>query len=294
MLGGYLQSEAAMRRMTIKSEIEFCGIGIHSGEFAKVKLVPSTRPAEALQTGIIFLRDGVAIPAHLAFVSSSRRCVVLSSNGVSISTVEHLLAALWAFGITDVHIHDDGPEVPIGEGDAMHWVRLLNEAGVLELPYERELIRLTEPIKVCGVREGSYALAVPSDKLCVHYTFKHERPFIGTQVFSSCDLRGSFASEIAPARTFGFVEEIEELRRAGLGCGGSLQNCLVVFHDGYSAPLRFENELVRHKVLDLLGDLALLGVELIAQIEVCMGGHDLHLQLMRHIWERVMRDENGA
>lgn len=283
-----------MRRMTIKSEVEFCGVGIHSGEFARVRLLPSVEPIEAAQTGIIFVKDGVAIPAHLSFVSSSQRRVVLSSGRVSIGTVEHLLAALWAFGITDVCIHVEGPEVPIGEGDAMHWVKLLSEVGVQELPYERELIRLAEPIKVCGSREGSYALATPSDKLCVHYTFKHERPFIGTQVFSSCDLRGSFASEIAPARTFGFVEEIEELQRAGLGCGGSVQNCLIVFANGYSAPLRFENELVRHKVLDLLGDLALLGRELVARIEVCMGGHELHLQLIRRIWERVMRDERRA
>ncbi|MCX7777467.1 MAG: UDP-3-O-acyl-N-acetylglucosamine deacetylase [Armatimonadetes bacterium] len=280
-----------MNRMTIKNEVEFSGIGIHTGELVKVRLVPEMEPVKEAPTGVIFVREGVAIPAHITFVSSSRRCVVLSNGGVSVGTVEHLLAALWAFGITDVRIYVEGPEIPIGEGNAMHWVKLLSEAGVRELPYERSLIRIKEPIEVGDEQKGIYAMAEPCDRLCVHYTFKHERPFIGTQSFFGYDLRGLFVNEIAPARTFGFIEEVEELRRAGLGKGGSLDNCLIVFADGYSAPLKFENELVRHKVLDLLGDTVLLGRELIARIEVCMGGHDLHLQLMKRIWKRVIRDE---
>lgn len=277
--------------MTIRKEVEFAGIGIHTGEFSKVRLIPATESDAGKPPGIIFWRNGVAIPAHINFAVSSHRCVVLSNENESVSTVEHLLATLWAFGITDVHILVDGAEVPIGEGDALHWVRLLKEAGKQELPYKVDLVYINEPVEVRGERIGPYALATPSDRLSIRYTFVHEHPFIGVQNFYCDNLREAFVSEIAPARTFGFIEEVERLLRMGLGRGGSLQNCVIIFSNGYSTPLRFKDELVRHKVLDLLGDMSLLCAELVAQIDVYSGGHSLHMQLMKRIWEKVMERE---
>jgi len=278
-------------RKTIAKGVEYEGIGLHTGTLTKVRLIPVSEVDKNSPTGIVFLRDGVAIPAHLTFVKSSQRCVVLSNGDVSVSTVEHLLAALYSFGISDVHIFVEGQEIPIGSGDATHWVRLLMEAGTRELEQERKVITVHKPIEVRDERTGAYARAVADKKLSVHYTFEHERPFIGVQSFLCDDLRAHFISDIAPARTFGFIEEVEELFKRGLGKGGSLENCLIVFSDGYSAPLRFEDELVRHKVLDLIGDLALLGVDLNAHVEVYKGGHELHLQLIHHIWERLMSGE---
>jgi UDP-3-O-[3-hydroxymyristoyl] N-acetylglucosamine deacetylase len=278
-------------RRTIAKEVEYEGIGLHTGTLTRVKLIPVFEVDESYPSGIVFLCDGVAIPAHLTFVKSSQRCVVLSNGDVSVSTVEHLLAALYSFGISDVHILVRGQEIPIGNGDATHWVKLLMEAGTKELGQERKVITVREPIEVRDERSGAYARVVGDKKLSVHYTFEHERPFIGVQSFFCDDLKAHFINDIAPARTFGFIEEVEELLERGLGKGGSLENCLIVFSDGYSAPLRFEDELVRHKVLDLIGDLALLGADLNARVEVYKGGHELHLQLAHLIWERLMSGE---
>lgn len=276
-----------MQRCTIAETVEYSGIGIHSGERTHVRLLPAIERVGDLPSGIVFWRNGVPIPAHVNYVKSTARGITLGNNDVQVHTVEHLLATLWAFGITDVHIEVEGCEIPIGGGDASHWVELLRRAGRLTLPGVRQPVRLPAPLEIHAPNEDAYIRAWDAPQLRVRYIFARDHPLVGRQEFTSDELRNSFASEIAPARTFAFIEEVESLLQRGFGQGGSFDNCLVIYPDHYSAPLRFYNELVRHKVLDLLGDLMLLGSDLCASVEVYRGGHELHVAFIRDLWQKV-------
>ncbi len=247
---------------TLAAVVHVDGIGIHTGKSSRVTLSPAP-----LGAGIVFgTETGITIPAHVENVVDTSRCTVLGKDGATISTVEHLMSAFVGLDITDALVTVSGPELPIGEGDADIWMeRIINGAGLSDSQPGSSSITLTDPIQVTG-KNGSFITAYPSDKLLFTVAAIFDHPLVGTQVArftARTDIYGrGYQQEVARARTFGFIEEVEALRKAGLALGGSEENAVIVYPDRYSRPLRFPNELARHKLLDLLGDLALAGLPL--------------------------------
>ncbi len=259
-------------RRTLRRDVGCTGIGLHSGRPVRLRLRPA--PAEH---GIRFLRRdvGVTIPATLAHIGSQDHATTLLRDGVSIGTIEHLLAALLALGVDDVLVEVDGPEVPILDGSAAPFVMLLHEAGLRPLAVPRLLLKVLRPVEV--VRGGKSVRLSPAERLEVHYTIGFDHPLLRHQAYSTRITARSFSEAIAPARTFGFLREVELLRKSGLALGGSLENAVVIGETGVlNNKLRFEDEFVRHKVLDAVGDLALLGRPLLGRIEAIKAGHALH------------------
>jgi UDP-3-O-[3-hydroxymyristoyl] N-acetylglucosamine deacetylase len=239
---------------TVSAPVSMSGSGIHSGVVGTVTI----HAAEAGE-GVSFLPDGGnPIPALASHVVDTSRCTVLGGNGQTVSTVEHLLSAFAGLGVTDARIEIQGPEVPILDGSALPWVEALLSAGLREtavVPVAHWT--LTDPILVTG-KNGSFLAAYPARNLSITAAAVFEHPLVGTQVAHFAPDEGSdYRRDVAPARTFGFIEEVEALQKAGLALGGSLENAVVVYEDHYSAPLRFPGELAYHKLLDTLGDLFL-------------------------------------
>ena len=258
-------------RRTLKRSVGCTGIGLHSGRSVRLELRPA--PAEH---GIRFVRTdvGVEIAATLDNLARLDHATSLSHGGVSIDTVEHLLSALGALGVDDVQIHVDGPELPILDGSAAPFVILIHEAGLRPLGSPRRYLKVVKPVEL--VRGSKWIRLTPSDHLRVSYEIGFDHPLLRHQELSTRVTPETFVEEIAPARTFGFLHEVEMLRRAGLALGGSLENAVVIGESGVLNKLRFEDEFVRHKILDLIGDMTLLGHPLIAQVEAHRAGHALH------------------
>lgn len=236
-------------------------------------------------SGIRFVRVDLPhrpeIPARVEHVVSSRYATVLGWDGVVVSTVEHLLGALWAMGVDNVRVELDGPEVPVGDGSALPFVEMIRRAGLCEQPYPRSPLAVREPVEV---RSGGGELCVlPSEELEVTCTIHFERHPLAIQSRYLRLCPEEFVREIAPARTFAPLEEVEVLRRHGLAQGGSLDNAVVFDHRGVlnAGGLRFPDEPVRHKMLDLLGDLCLLGRPLRGHLLAYRCGHELNHRLVR-------------
>ena len=272
------------RRQTLASPVSLDGIGLHSGQRIHMTLVP----AEA-GTGIRFVRTdmgGVEVPATLAHAGPSFYSTVIESGEATVGTIEHLMATLSALLVDDLRIEVDGPEVPILDGSSKPFVDLILDAGRVELDVRREYLTLTRPVEIS--LENKRIAAYPCGEYRVTYAIDFDHPMLGYQELS-VGLWGdnSFAEKLAPARTFTFEREVEALRDRGLARGGSLDNAIVVGEQGLlnSAKLRFDDEFVRHKILDLTGDLSLLGYALRAHIVAYRAGHDLHSRLARAIWD---------
>ncbi|MBC8134857.1 MAG: UDP-3-O-[3-hydroxymyristoyl] N-acetylglucosamine deacetylase [Fibrella sp.] len=234
------------------------GIGIHTGTPSRVTLSPAP-----LGAGIVFRAQGVEIPARAQSVVDTARCTVLGRDGVTISTVEHLMSAVASqrfegLYLEDLYIDVEGVELPIGDGSANLWVEALSRAGLPKL--RREKAMAPEGDYLVTGNGGSFITAFDAKQFSVTVVVQFDHPLIGTQVAHFEAHPGSYAKNIAPARTFGFIEEVEALRKAGLALGGSEENAVVIYPDHYSRPLRFQNELARHKLLDLIGDFALAGL----------------------------------
>jgi len=259
-------------RRTLRRGVACTGIGLHCGRPVRLRLVPA--PAEH---GIRFVRTdvGVEIPATLAHIGAQDHATTLNRDGVSIGTVEHLLAALSGLGVDDVRIEVDGPEVPVLDGSAAPFVILLHEAGLRPLAVPRQLLRVVQPVEV--VHGAKFARLVPSEHFEVSYTIGFDHPLLRHQALALRVTPRSFSEQIAPARTFGFLREVELLRKSGLALGGSLENAVVIGETGVlNNKLRFEDEFVRHKILDAIGDLALVGHPLVGRLEATRAGHALH------------------
>jgi len=287
---------------TFRQSVRIAGIGLHSGADVSVQLSPRDR------CGIVFVRTDLPgtpeVEASFAAISSTTHATTLCQGEASVSTTEHLLAALWMFGITHARIELDGPEVPILDGSALGWCRLLQEAAVVEVkstlsaqpagenvPFEkvadcvssaRPRWTLREPVLVES--GNASVLALPHESLRIS-TFVDFRPeYLAPQLFDGVVSQEVFVQEIAPARTFTLEEWIEPLRAQGLIQGGSVENALVLGREAPFSALRFSNELARHKVLDLLGDIALLfapdGGMVQAHFIALRAGHSLHRQWM--------------
>ena len=250
-----MSSPRIMKRRTLGGVAHRTGVGIHTGADASVRLHPAP-----FGTGIIFRAGGQHIPAHYSCVVDTSRCTVLGDGVVSVSTVEHLLSAFAGLGITDAVVEVEGRELPIGDGSASLWVDAIQEVKTVADDAVIPIIPppLTEPVVVTG-KGGAFIAAYPAATLTLTVAISFEHSLVGTQVARFAQGGGDYAAEIAPARTFGFIEEVEALRAAGLAKGGSFDNAVVVYPDHYSVPLRFEDELARHKLLDLMGDLMLSG-----------------------------------
>jgi UDP-3-O-[3-hydroxymyristoyl] N-acetylglucosamine deacetylase len=260
------------------------GIGLHSGDLTTVKILPS-----AVGSGIHFVRTDLPtqpiIPARVDLVQQTMLSTELVMPDGKVRTVEHLLASLWGLGITNARIEIDGGEVPLLDGSALEWVKAIELAGVesqaqTQDPPDR--LVLQEPI---WVREGDmFVAAVPSAELRFSYGIDFALAAIGNQWHSWSPQVESFATAIAPARTFGLAHQIDQLRAAGLIKGGSLDNALVCGEDGWlNPPLRFPNEPVRHKLLDLIGDLSLVPTLPIAHYLAYKASHRLHTQLAQEL-----------
>ncbi len=265
---------------TLRRQISCAGIGLHSGN--KVTLTLKPAPADS---GIRFRRTdlGVEIPAHVSHVSSLQYATVLGRNGATVETVEHLLAALVSSGIDNVVVELNHNEVPIMDGSAAPFLFLVQEAGVKRLSVPRKHLKIVRAVQVA---DGDKRIAVyPSDHFKVSYTISFDHPLLRHQSRTERITEQSFAESIAAARTFGFLKEVEWMRQNGLALGGSLENAIVIGDAGVLNPLRFEDEFVRHKILDAIGDLALLGYPLIGHVVAHRAGHALHTALAARLLE---------
>jgi UDP-3-O-[3-hydroxymyristoyl] N-acetylglucosamine deacetylase len=268
------------KQSTLKHETSCVGVGLHSGRMAMLSLKPA--PAG---TGIVFRRmdrGGAEIPAKARFLSHINHATSLACDGVRVETVEHLLAALSALAIDNAILELDGPEVPILDGSAAPFIYLIREAGIRRLRRPRSFLELKRPV---SVSDGDRSIAAyPCDRLRLSYTIRFDHPLLRHQEYSLALDEDSFVDEIAPARTFGFLKDVELMRQCGLARGGSLDNAVVLGEtDVLNNPLRFPDEFVRHKILDLLGDLVLLGRSLRAHVVATRAGHSLHASLVKAI-----------
>ena len=290
-----------LRQRTLQKSVSTTGVGLHSGRRVTLTL----RPAEP-NTGIVFHRvdlpEVVDFPAQASLVGGTRMASVLQKDNARVSTVEHLMSALAGLGIDNLHIDLDAEEVPIMDGSAGTFVYLLRSAGLQEQPVAKKFLRVLKPIEV---REGEgndlkWARLEPYDGFALSFSIDFHHPAIdATANFAEIDFAtDSYVKSIARARTFGFVNELEALLAAGLARGGSLDNAIVM--DEYrvlnSDGLRYEDEFVKHKILDAIGDLYLIGKPLVARYVACKSGHGLNNQLARALladesaWEIVTYD----
>lgn len=272
-----------VQRKTITAPVGIEGVGLHSGHYTKVELHPA-----GAGDGITFIRTDLGnlrVPALQASTTALDYATTVGKDDVSIGTVEHLLSAIVAYGITDLDIHIDGAEVPIIDGSALPFAHLIDAAGVKPLGETVPVLRLSQPIEVS---EGSKWIRImPASRLSIRYRIDFDHAAIGKQSIHYQFDPESFVRKVAPARTFGFLRDVEKMRAAGLARGGSVENCIVLDdHGPVNGALRFRDEFVRHKVLDLLGDLALLGRPLVGEITASRAGHALHSRFVATLLSR--------
>ncbi|PYQ13232.1 MAG: UDP-3-O-[3-hydroxymyristoyl] N-acetylglucosamine deacetylase [Acidobacteria bacterium] len=268
-------------RRTLRRAVGCTGIGLHSGRPVRLELKPA--PAGH---GIRFARTdvGVEIPASLEYLARLDHATTLSRDGVSVDTVEHLLSAFQGLGVDDVLVEVDGPEVPILDGSGAPFVILIHEAGLKPLAASRTYLKVLRPVEV--VRGAKSIRISPADHFRVSYVIGFDHPLLRHQAASFRVAADTFAEAIAPARTFGFLREVETLRRSGLALGGSLDNAVVIGETGVlNNRLRFADEFVRHKILDAIGDLTLLGHPVVGHVEATRAGHALHAALCQRLRE---------
>jgi UDP-3-O-[3-hydroxymyristoyl] N-acetylglucosamine deacetylase len=268
---------------TIKAPVECSGTGLHSGAKVNLRILPAHPGA-----GIVFRRvdlDGFCVEAVSRNVAKVSYATSLMKKGVLISTTEHLLSAFIGCGIDNALVELDNLEVPLLDGSAQPFVDLVMASGLKRQRRKRSYLRILKPLEV---REGEKFIGVyPGDGYTVRYTIDFPHPLIGESTFEVELADGQYRREIAPARTFGFLADEHALRNMGLIRGASTENCVVLTKDSVAnPPLRFADEFVRHKILDLMGDLALLGRRLIGRVVAHKAGHAMHTALV----SRILRD----
>lgn len=276
---------------TLMRSVQYSGMGIHFGKSATLTLEPAVA-----NTGIVFHRPNFGwVPALLPYVSDTGRCTTLLSGDATIATVEHLLAALRAYHVDNVVIHCSQEEVPIGDGSAQVFVDLLEQAGICEQEETIEIETLSQPVYY--QKNDIFLAAFPSDEFKISYTLHYPHsPTIGTQYHSCAITTELFREEIAPCRTFALYKELCHLMDRGLIGGGCLENAVVFTDDGIisQGPLLFPNEPVRHKILDLVGDLSLVGRPFTARIVAIGSGHASNVALGRKILEEIHKSRTLA
>ncbi len=271
-------------RRTLAESISFSSVGIHTGELCAIRLHPSHN------SGIIFLRNGITIPATFRYKSDDRRSTALSHDGVSVMTVEHLLATFYAYAVDDCIVEiTSGSEIPIGDGSAAMFCALLNTAGIAQTEGMPDIFVIQRPF---SYEKDSVKISVePRDITSIDFTYdgaKFGFPVQRTQIDIT---QVNFERDIAPARTFGFWEEIEYLRKNGLAVGGSFDNALVI-KDGlpYNTEYRMPDEPVKHKILDLIGDLSLAGKRFVGAFTAERSGHYHNGRFVQCLYETMIKE----
>ncbi len=272
---------------TLAAPVVCAGVGVHTGERARLSL----RPA-APNHGIVFVRSDVVGPdtrvlaSPESVVQTRLGTVIGNAAGVTVSTIEHLMSAFAALGVDNARVEVDGPEIPIMDGSAAPFVALLDRVGLRPQGAARRYIEVVQPVEV---RDGDKRAALmPAESFAVDFEIAFGSAAVGRQRVAFELDEATYRREIAPARTFGFVEDVEALRRSGLARGGSLDNAVVIDGDRVLNPegLRFPDEPVRHKALDAIGDLYVLGAPLLARFEGLYAGHGLNNALVRALVKR--------
>jgi UDP-3-O-[3-hydroxymyristoyl] N-acetylglucosamine deacetylase len=293
-----VKSYLVIKQTTLASSVETSGVGLHTAVPVMVRLVPA--PPD---TGYIFRRTdlgGFEIPANVEWVAHCSYATTLMRTGVMLSTVEHLLAALRGGGVDNAFIEVDNLEVPIMDGSSEAFTELVERAGLVEQPLARRALMVREKIIV---EQGNRSISIePALGFQIDCMIDFAHPLIGVQRLSVDLSNGAFNREITGARTFGFTQEVEALRQANLIRGGSLENAIVLTPEGMlnEGPLRYPDEFVRHKILDIVGDLALMGMPIMGRVRAERSGHVLHAALMtkllrtRSAWEIVDMPELKA
>jgi UDP-3-O-[3-hydroxymyristoyl] N-acetylglucosamine deacetylase len=279
------------KQTTLGGSVAASGLGLHSGVQVNIRMTPA--PPD---TGFVFIRTDLGdfeIPASAEFIAHCTYATTLMKNGVVLSTVEHLLAALRGAGVDNAFIEVDNLELPIMDGSSVVFSKMIAAAGSVEQSEDRKALQIRETV---SIEQGNRRISIsPGERLTIDCTIDFTHPLIGRQHKLFALENGSFGDEISAARTFGFTDEIEMLRRANLIRGGSLENAIVLGEGGMlnETPLRMHDEFVRHKILDIVGDLALLGLPLMGHVVAERSGHVLHAALMtkllrnRDAWEIV-------
>ncbi len=275
------------KQKTLQKSCSFSGVGVHSGFVANVQL----RPAP-VNTGIVFVRSDIQnkdpiIPALWDHVVDTKLCTVIAnSDDVRVSTIEHLMSAFYGLGIDNVIVEIDNEEMPIMDGSAKEFVALIEQTGIQEQEAHRKEIIIKKEISF--VNEGRTTTLkpakIPTYSFELDYTGKNDR--IGKQDYAVQMVNGNYVHEIADARTFGLLEEVDYLKSIGLARGGSLDNAIVVDHDKILNPegLRFDNEFVRHKILDAMGDIYLAGARIIGEFTTVKGGHEMNNKVLHALF----------
>lgn len=267
-----------MKQKTLAATIETNGIGLHSGVTVNLKLAPAPP-----NSGYIFVRndlDDFEIPASIEYVSHCNYATTLMKNGVVLSTTEHLLAALRGAGLDNVFINVDNIEMPIMDGSSAIFLDQIEKAGIVEQDAPRRFLQICKKVEI--EQDNKKMSVEPAQSYDVECFIDFPHRLIGRQTYNFTLSNGSFGREISRARTFGFTKEIEVLRKMNLALGGSLENAIVLDENEMlnPMPLRYENEFVRHKTLDIIGDFALLGMPILGKIRAHRSGHALHAALM--------------
>jgi UDP-3-O-[3-hydroxymyristoyl] N-acetylglucosamine deacetylase len=270
-----------VKQRTIKKAVEAVGIGLHKGVPVKLRLEPMSE-----NSGIVFYRSdkGITIPLKPQSVVDTKMATVIGKEGAVVSTIEHLMSAIYVFGIDNLRIIVDNDEVPIMDGSAISFVMMIQEAGIEELNAPKKFIKITKEIEI---KDGEkFARLKPSEKIIFDFEINFDHPVIGREKREFVFSTKNYIEEIARARTFGFLREVQYLRSIGLALGGSLDNAIVLDDKGIlNDNLRFEDEFVRHKILDAIGDMSLIGANFIGRYEAFASGHHLNHLLTLKLFE---------
>tara|TARA_B100001063_G_scaffold240365_1_gene265242 strand:- start:390 stop:1295 length:906 start_codon:yes stop_codon:yes gene_type:complete len=272
-----------MKQRTLAKEVEIVGIGLHKGVPVKMKLEPLEADA-----GIIFYRvdTGITIPLTIENVVDTKMATVIGKDGVVISTIEHLLSALYAYGIDNLRVVIDNDEVPVLDGSSAGYCMLIEEAGIKELNKSKKAIKVKKEVEVT-TEDGKRVTLKPSNRIIYDFEISFDHPSIGKQNFHFDYSIGEYKENISRARTFGFLHEVQYLRSIGLAQGGSMENAIVLDQSKVLNPegLRFDDEFVRHKILDAIGDMALLGYTMIGEYDAVAGSHHLNHLLTKELYK---------
>ena len=268
-----------MRQRTLQRIVETSGVGLHSGKLVSLRLLPA-----AANTGIVFVRTDLEnreVPARVEWVAQQELAMSLKRDGAQVLTVEHLLAALYATGVDNVRVEINGPEVPVFDGSSRMFLHLIDEAGVKNLAAFQSTLVVRRSVRVASAQGDRFVLVEPSDVFEVDYTIDFNHSLVGRQRLALDVTEESFRNELSTARTFCFLKDVEAMRARGLALGGSLESAVVIGENGFLSNPRMKDEFVRHKALDVVGDLALLGFRIRGRVVAQCAGHALHAELVR-------------
>ncbi|HVP56001.1 MAG TPA: UDP-3-O-acyl-N-acetylglucosamine deacetylase [Candidatus Eisenbacteria bacterium] len=282
---------------TIRTPVECCGVGLHSGAPVKLRILPATGGS-----GIVFRRvdlDGYEVEASSKNVAKVSYATSLMKQGVLISTTEHLLSAFIGMGVDNAVVELDNLELPILDGSALPFVEMITRVGLRQQRRKRVYLKILRPYEV---REGDKFIAVyPANRYSVSYAINFPHPLIGRETLKVELNNGNYVEQIAPARTFGFLDQQRTMLNQGLIRGATRESCIVLTAEGIdNPPLRYADEFVRHKILDLIGDLALFGKRILGYVKADRAGHAMHTAIVSRIlrddsyWEEVTLDESIA